>query len=246
MTTQASARPAERMPARSGQFPGAAFSFAALSVLAVVGFWKPYFARLFEGIDPYTHAHALSMSLWCLLLVGQALLVRTGRTGLHRTLGQASYVLAPSIALAATLLAHHRLQAGLDRDRIVLFFVQVGTLGLFLAGVGLGILARKRRAWHARFIIAGSLTMIDPVMARIALFHFPDLVPLSDHTVPGVTIPLLLALALRDRRRARGGERLVFPLAAIALALYQVGLWLVPSTESWRRFAAWFASLPLT
>jgi hypothetical protein len=249
-----------RAPSRG--FPLTAPVFAGLFAVALVAFWPSYLSPVFSGqtVDIYTHVHAALMTTWMMLLIGQATLVRSRRSARHRSVGRIAFVLVPLIVVEATLLAHHRLKGALvapapgppfsqalPDDRAILFYVQFGTPLLFALGCGLALVYRNAPAIHSRLMIAGSLTIIDPVLARIAAFYAPWAIPAIDHTVLGVTLPALLGLAWRDRRGARGGaERRVFPAAIAMFALYQAGFYLLPLTPAWRDFALWFAGLPLS
>ncbi|MGI8424592.1 MAG: hypothetical protein ACR2NO_10890 [Chloroflexota bacterium] len=55
--------------------------------LVVVAFWPLYFSRPFAAVDPYTHFHALTGSLWFVLLIAQPLSIRYRRLALHRGVG---------------------------------------------------------------------------------------------------------------------------------------------------------------
>lgn len=231
---------------RTGRgFRFATGAFVTVLLAAIVGFWTPYYSRLTAGLDIYTHAHGALMTLWCLLLVAQAALVRTRQVARHRALGRLAWALGPAIALSIVLLAHHRLRVAFSPGQVVLLYVQLGTLVLFVAAWLAGLLTRARPSWHARFMIAGAVTLLDPIFARLVTFHVPGAALLSEHFIPMFALPLLLALAWRDRGRA-GAKRYVFPAAAALFALYQAGLmWLAPGPW-WARVAGMFQALPLT
>ena len=85
-------------------FRNAYIYFALLIPVMVFGFWKTYFLLIINQQDVFTplvHFHALLMILWLLLLVGQAVLVRTKRFRAHRWVGRSSYVIAPLIIWSA-------------------------------------------------------------------------------------------------------------------------------------------------
>jgi hypothetical protein len=76
-------------------YRNSAWFFLVFLAFAVWAFWPSYFARLFQQPSFQFHAHGIALTLWCVMLVVQPQLLRTGRRRLHRTLGKASYVLAP-------------------------------------------------------------------------------------------------------------------------------------------------------
>ena len=84
--------------------------FLALLVMALVAFWPSYLSQLVAS-SAYIHLHALAATLWLLLLIAQPLAVRKRRMQVHRSLGKASFVLAPLMVLSIVLLAHSRIKA---------------------------------------------------------------------------------------------------------------------------------------
>lgn len=92
-------------------FRNSGYWFLALLLAAGFAFWPHYLSRFEEDIDSYTHFHAAVPTAWCLLLIVQPFLIRTGRRALHRRLGALSYALALLLVVASMLLAHARFQA---------------------------------------------------------------------------------------------------------------------------------------
>ena len=60
--------------------------FIVFLALAVWAFWPSYFARLFEQPNLWFHAHGVALTLWLVMLVVQAQLIRTQRRSWHRRL----------------------------------------------------------------------------------------------------------------------------------------------------------------
>ena len=63
---------------------------AFMSLMVLVGFWPSYFSQVLRGIPdrPWViHMHGLIFVGWMVLLVTQVILVASGRTRAHRTLG---------------------------------------------------------------------------------------------------------------------------------------------------------------
>jgi hypothetical protein len=213
----------------------------ALPLLAVVGFWKPYISR-FESADGCTHAHALSMSVWCALLVAQPLLLRAGRRAAHRAAGALSYWLVPLMLVSSIALAHHRIAASaghITAAQSGLLFVQFGTTWLFLQSYALAIVFRRSPALHARFMICTGLTMIDPIVARILVFWTPGVAFLADFVILIVTVPVLIGLIVLERHAPRG--RIVFPVMLLMFAAFQAAALRAGDWAFWRRVAEGFA-----
>lgn len=233
-----------RKPA--GFFPNSGFGFIALFLVAIIGFWKPYFALKFGDIDRYTHIHAVTMVIWCLLLIGQALLIRFGQRTLHRKIGLLAYALGPIIIGSIFLLSHNRImkeRTALTHDHVSLLFVQFGTLLVFSFAYLLAMYKKNDPAIHARAMIATSLTMIDPALARWFIFLLPPL-PHNELVNYAVTLGILVALIVLERKARRG--RWVFPVMLGIFIVYFAGIHTIAETEWWRRFAIWFAGLPMT
>jgi hypothetical protein len=76
-------------------------------VVAVIGF-APRSLAIVTGTMPVppaiVHLHAASMAAWLLLFLAQTLLISSGRTVMHASLGAASFVLAPLITLTLATL----------------------------------------------------------------------------------------------------------------------------------------------
>lgn len=81
-------------------FRSAVFGFLALLVVLVAGFWKTYFAVLFQGLDRTHHFHGIVMLAWVLLLINQAWLARKGRFDIHRVTGKISCILGPLVVIS--------------------------------------------------------------------------------------------------------------------------------------------------
>jgi hypothetical protein len=234
---------------RAPAFGNSGYYFIALFIGAILAFWPPYLSRLPHGGDPYTHAHAVVAVLWCLLLIGQPLLIRMHRHDLHRRLGTMSRVVAPLFVVTSLLLAHaHTLP--IDHPRFVVRAPSV-FLGLeatlqFAVAYGLALWFRRPTALHARFMIATGLTMIDPVLVRVLSFYTPPFAHPLLYQVCGYGLcdATLLLLAFRPtlsahHRRIFGAGVAIFPACHLAwFTVVQGPLWVA--------FTAWFRSLPLT
>ena len=102
------------MRAEAAIYRNSARFFALFLVGLVVAFWPSYFARLFEQPSVLFHLHGAALTLWVVMLVAQAQLIRTGRRSLHRTLGKTSYVLAPAVVAITTSFVHYRVAGSLQ------------------------------------------------------------------------------------------------------------------------------------
>ena len=222
---------------RSGPF------FAVLLALAPLAFWPSYLSKLFETSNAYIHMHAVTATLWMLMLIVQPLAIGARRFTLHRIIGTASYVLAPLVVASMVLLAHSRNRW--PDVNVNLLYLQLSLAAVFGLSYALAILTRRRVALHARFMVCTGLTMIDPVVQRVMIFWW-DSTPAWNYFwfTYGLTDLILLALIWLERRRPAG--RIVFPAMLAVFVAVQVPVLFQTQTPAWTAFVRWFASLPLT
>lgn len=215
----------------------------ALLLLAVFGFWKPYFARL-PGADLLTHVHVGLTLAWFALLLLQPVLVLRGRRDLHRALGRCGYVLVPAIVVTAVLMARQHVATAPPEAfdfRAMVLFLGLGNAVLFAGFWALAIHHRREPALHARYMLATTLTLLDPVLARVMIFWArPPGVEDLQMVSYGVIGAILLALIVLERRAPRG--RGAFPVVLALFALMYVLTRTFAFSPSWQAFARWFAA----
>lgn len=231
------------------KMPWAAPGYLVLLALGAVAFWPGYLAMPKLGLSAWLHLHALSATAWMVLLIAQPLLLRAGRNDLHRALGRASWVLMPVVLLGFIGLAHASMQdrtpaqVGMDA---YFFYLRVVLVGMFVFTWAMGMRHRHRPAIHARFMVCTGLSMIDPVVHRLAYRALRD----DDFNYQLVTFGLVVAgllVLIALERKAKAG-RFVFPLVLggyvviglpLALDFYTWGApW-----KAWKAIAAAFAAL---
>lgn len=231
-------------------FRTSGYFFLGLFGLALLAFWPQYVSRLREGgISGYVHLHAVVMTLWFALLIVQPFLIRSGRRPLHRALGKLSYAIVPLAVVAGTLLSH----AVFKRDAAEDFasagagvYLPLAMLALFATAYALAIVYRKAPALHARFMICTSLAVLDPILARVLIFHLPPLGHLFYYQVVSfaVSAGVLLALIFVERHPSRG--RAVFPAMLGAITVVYALWFTFAQSSAWLEVARWFHDLPLT
>lgn len=222
------------------------FYFLLLLALSIWGFWESYFSKPLQASHLYTHLHTLSMLLWMLMLITQASLIHYQKYAAHKVTGRMSYILVPIICISLVLLAHSKLDPGvegLSGSRLYLLFLQLSLLAIFLISYVLAIVYRHTPAIHARFMICTALTIIDPVFARLPL-DLPA-IPFSYQLYTfGLVDLILIIFIVLERKQVQG--RQVFPFMLVVFVFFQ---WLnlnCTNSESWGTFAHWFAALPLS
>lgn len=241
--------PAARAPSRL-QLAGPAY--AALLLLAFVAFWPGYLKLPKESLGFWVHWHAVSGTLWMLLLIVQPLAIRWRQRRLHRLLGRASAVLMPVVVVGFIGLAHSSIKGTTGSDFAVhayFGYIRVVLVTVFVGAYVLGWMNRHDAPVHARYMICTGLAVIDPIFHRIAArvaghadFNYQLL-------TFGLVCAVLVALIYAERRETAGKH--VFPMA---LAAFVVGglppaldfhTW-GPVWSAWKSFMGAFAALPVT
>ena len=235
-------------------YRNSAWLFLVFAAGVLVAFWPSYYSRLGSQPSIHAHAHGLTMTLWCALLVTQGWLIRAGNRTLHRQIGTLSFVLVPLIVVTTVAFLHVRLQGvqRLDSGALGMLALVINALVAFVLIYALGIAFRRQPAIHARFMLCTIFPLFTPVTDRLIGRHAPaliGLVPRIDGTpivpVAGFLLAdvMLVALSIWDWRSNR---RLVFPVALGILLVYHWSVLTFHTFPAWRRFSGWFVTLPLS
>ncbi|MEX0735438.1 MAG: hypothetical protein WD944_09360 [Steroidobacteraceae bacterium] len=221
--------------------------FMFMLLVALVAFWPSYLSKV-PAYAAYTHAHAITATIWILLLMAQPLAIRKRRMALHRTTGQASYFIAPLVVTSIVLLAHNRIK-GLEGEayaiQTYILYLQISLAVLFSLSYLLAILNRRSMPVHARFMICTAMTLIDPITIRLMFWWDPAPGLNYNWVTFGFTDLVFMALIWFDRDARTG--RWVFPTMLGVFVLSQVPVFFgLTGARVWQAFAAWFAALPLT
>jgi hypothetical protein len=150
-------------------FRNAFYWFIFLALILILGFWKSYFSRIGEIEHITHHFHAIAMLSWMGLLIVQSWLIRNRRNTQHRTMGKASFIIAPAVVTSGLMVAFYS-QAN-AKDPLAPPTVAIFWFGLFLAVLFavlyvLAILNRKNMKLHARYMISTAWVFLLPGMAR--------------------------------------------------------------------------------
>lgn len=130
--------------------------------------------------DPKMVIHGIILLAWMVLLMVQAILPRTGRTDLHRRLGKAGFVVAMGVVLSTLWLfvagfrGFEQMSPEVIGNRILLPSYAICMVGAWRM--------RARPDWHKRLVHAGTLLLLEPVLART---YDPLVAPLLPVMAPG-------------------------------------------------------------
>jgi hypothetical protein len=222
---------------------------ATLLLVSIAAFWKPYFSHLTSVTEPYLHGHVFFVALWMAALIAQPLLIRARRLDLHRTIGRASFALAPLVALSALLLSHSRFSrmddATLARSLFTLYLPLAATVA-FLVSYGLAVAFRRQRAAHAAFMLGTAFALVDPIAVRLIFFYTPAGEVHWIYDIIGIAIvgTILTILIVKSRHEPRARNAFVTLLALFGTL--SAGWFTLARTHGWASFARWFVDLPLT
>lgn len=208
--------------------------------LMIAGFYVTYFAVLFSPKPAISHIHFGLMVLWMSMVIAQPFLIKNKKTGWHRTLGKASYVVLPLVLLSGCVLLKYGYDnhvGNLSRQLVNGFpkftheqIIHEGALYILLGFVYmvwlavcylLAVVHRKKAAAHARYMIAAALTLTGPIIDRIffALLGVTRVVGIPAESISFLIIDLVLtSLLIYDIRKENSTRPLI-----IALMVYLIG-----------------------
>ena len=174
--TERPAGPAAKRPTRRPTDPfGGAIPLVLFAFLTVgIGFFPTFFAQL-GNVDAVHMIHALLSIGWLVLVIVQALMIRSREFKWHRVLGWSSLVvfaalMVTSVQMVALMLNGHR---PMPFETAKLFgYSDLTTLPLLAVLYGGAIWLRKDRHVHSRLISATVLVAIVPAVARM-FFYLP-------------------------------------------------------------------------
>lgn len=236
--------------ARAGELaPGIArrsfYSLVGLAALLLVfaGFARTYYLKaLFAtpALPPLLQLHGAVMTGWFALLFVQARLIATHRTAVHRRMGIVGAGWALLVLIVGGATALHAARRGFTPGPPPLQFLVVPLMDLVVFGllIGAALLYRRRREFHRRLMLMGSLAILAPAVSRLPL----TVVQRGGLPVIfGVVLLAAAACVAYDSWR----HRRLHPAFGWSLLLVVVSVPLrvaIAGTSGWQRFAAWLVS----
>ncbi len=221
----------------------APYWFSLLLLIALVGFYPSYFSRL-PDTDLAHHFHGITGTVWMLLLIAQASLMRSRRVALHRRLGWSSLLVAPLFVLSGLLMMRTMLASDGGFERTFgaqLALVDLVTILGFALAVAMGLKQRRVREQHARWMASTAVMLLPPALARML-----PMLPLgirsfegAFHIAMGVAELVVFVLLCNDWLRLRKPSTPFLCLFAV-VAMSHAGFVLAPQLGAWQSFAAWY------
>jgi hypothetical protein len=154
--------------------------FILLFALSLAAFWDNLVTDVGQpsNSDPKMIVHAFFAAAWMLTLVVQSAFIRAGNVRLHRRLGTAGFIAALGVTLSTLYLfvAKWKGWALMEPE------VQANRLLLpaFAVFILLAYRNRRRPDFHKRLVLAGTLFLLEPILARL---YDPYLVPVLPDAV---------------------------------------------------------------
>ena len=217
--------------------------------LVVLAFWPLYLSRPFALTDRYTHLHAITGTLWLVLLIVQPVAIHNYLYTLHRYLGKVSFILAAVFFIAGILLSHYRL-ASMDEATFTVegygHFLPFYASIVFAVAYLFGLRYRHLPDVHGRFMLLTAIPLIDPVIGRVLFFYFTSLPHPLLYQAITFTIATIVAAMIVFSYKGIGSTRRALISYFVVLVALEIGWFTFARTEAWLGMVAWFRSLPLT
>lgn len=171
--------------------------FVIILALLTWGFYKTYliFFPSFTGFNNVQHFHGAMMMTWMVFLIIQPLLIRSGKTHIHRLIGKLSYVIAPLLVVSIFLVSRMVYQRPVPEmpatERIGLIALSIPGMIAFAALYLFAIINRKDTSSHLRYMIGTSLLLVGPGLGRALIIYYG----MSLNDAVNITNYLIIAIA---------------------------------------------------
>lgn len=231
------------------------FYFVSFLLLAIWAFWPSYFSHILTDIEPHIHFHGITMSLWCLMLIGQAFLIRLKKYKIHRVVGKFSYLLAPLILISGFNTAHASIVDNIVHNGSYYSIVALMFNSLIFFGIlyGLAIYNVKKPLIHARYMVCTLFPMFTPLTDRLIYFNFQSLVDLFP-TIDGMPMVwlfgfvmanlILIGLSIWDWQSKKRNTVFLFVLGLNIV--FDISVIAFHNFSFWRGISDWIMGLPLS
>lgn len=209
------------------------------------------FARTFylNGFFARSHlpslyiVHGLVFSSWLAVLVTQSALISARRVRVHQRLGYASIAIFAGMVILGWIMSVDAAQRGFTPPGgpPPLAFLGFQLLGLFIfAGIiASGFLYRNRPETHKRLMIAGTVTLLTPAVARIFLLFTTNMIIFKAF---GVQLAILLGCMFYDYVTRKRVHRAYIWSTVVFVAWIPTSI-LIGNTRAWLAVAHWITGV---
>ena len=233
-----------------------AFLFLLLFFIFVLwAFWSSYYKTIFSPHPSAIRLHGTAMTLWCLMLIGQAFLIKWKKLKLHKRIGLLSYAVVPFVIWSGAHLAFITIQQAPAGSSAYYYMIALmyNSLIAFAILYVLAIIYKKKSAIHARYMVSTIFPLITPVTDRLIYKYFDSLVILAPTTPEGMPLVpvfgfvigdlILIFLIFMDWKKH--GRLSVFPLVLGLLVLYHLSVLIFYRYEFWHSIADVMMKIPV-
>lgn len=254
---QASTRRA--VPLRRSRF----YLFAAIAcaIVGIGGFMGTYWLQLPAGTfrgPPLLHVHGFLCTAWVLYLISQSSLITRGKVRNHRDWGLLGIALASMLTVVAIAVAlsslNHRLAQGAGDEARAFLIVPLSAIGLFAGFTAAAIANVKRPEWHRRFMIIGTVCLVQAALARVFFLIStgggpgmrPGLAPtppVSVAAVPALLLELIIVAGMIRDWRVLGRVHPAWIVGFVAITSFELVRLPISTSAAWLGFADWAAHI---
>lgn len=211
------------------------------------GFYQTYTSEFPNFINKTAtiHIHGMLLMMWMVLLIVQPILISTGRTKLHRTIGKVSYILGPLVIISmfmvgrGSFLRHSAIAP--EKEMLATMVLDIRGWISFAIFWALAMFYRKDSGSHMRYMIATGLLAIGPGIGRGLINSFGVGFHESLLITDGLSLAIVGFLLGYDIYKKKN-----YKPFTVVFSVFLIGalLWLAKYSPAWQSFAktyaAWF------
>jgi hypothetical protein len=233
----------------------------ACAVVAIGGFMGTYWlqlpARTFRG-PALLHVHGALCTAWVLFLISQSWLVTRGKVRNHRDWGLLGIALASVLTMVALAVAitamNGRVAAGYGDAARSFLIVPLTAVGLFAGFTAAAIANVKRPEWHRRFMIIGTVGLVQAAMARVFFLAAtgggpgmrPGVLPpqpVSVAGMPAFVLELIIVAGMIRDWRVLGRVHPAWIIGAVTITGLELIRVPVSASAGWLSFASFLGGI---
>jgi hypothetical protein len=212
------------------------------AALVFMGFARTFYLNGFFAnlhLPSLFVVHGVVFSSWLVVLVTQSVLISAKQVKVHQRLGYASIAIFVGMVVLGWIMSVDAAQRGFTPPGgpPPLAFLGFQLLGLFIftAIIAAGFLYRNRPETHKRLMIAGTVTLITPAVARIFLLFTTSMIIFKAF---GVQLAILIGCMAYDYVNRKQVHR-AYIWSTLAFVAWIPTSILIGSTRPWLAVAHW-------
>lgn len=176
-----------------------------------------------------------------MLIIIQPILIKQKKYKLHRKLGQLSYFLAPIIVITILILVKIKVQKLMlvsESDAVVNALIGLMDALSFSVYYTIAMVNKRNVRWHVAFIIAASLIVLNPGMARLFNQIKPALGLIASVTIPFIiSIGIIIYEKIKYKRAIFSSPYFLFLMCWIVEIILLIT---IPNTDIWKNFVIYY------